>query len=56
LLWAFTAVKFVYQWLVGDGRNIKFWEDQWFGGTSLTIHFWELYVICNEQRKTISDI
>jgi hypothetical protein len=55
-LCAFKAGKFGYQWLVGNGRGVKFWEDQWFGGTSLAIHFWELYFVCNEQNKTISDI
>jgi hypothetical protein len=54
--WAFAAAKVGYHWLVRDGWNIKFWEDQWFGGTSLAIHFSELYVICNEQTKTVSDI
>jgi hypothetical protein len=29
VLWAFTAAKFGYQWLVGNGQNIKFWEDHW---------------------------
>jgi hypothetical protein len=53
VLWAFIAAKFGYQWLVGNGKNIKFWEDQWFGSTSLAIHFWEL---CNEQTKSINEI
>jgi hypothetical protein len=56
VMWAFAAAKFGYQWMVGNGQNIKFWEDQWFGGTSLAIHFWELYIICNEQTKTIKEI
>jgi hypothetical protein len=56
VLWALTAAKFGYQWMVGNGQNIKFWEDQWFGGTSLAIYFWKLYIICNEQTKTICEI
>jgi hypothetical protein len=51
-----NAAKFGYLWLVGNGKNIKFWEDQWFGGTSLAIHFWDLYIIRNEQNKTISEV
>jgi hypothetical protein len=27
VLWAFKAAKFGYQWLVGNGQNVKFWED-----------------------------
>jgi hypothetical protein len=27
-LWAFQAANFGSQWLVGDGRKVKFWEDR----------------------------
>ena len=37
VLWAANAAKMGYQWKVGDGRKIKFWEDHWFGNTSLAI-------------------
>jgi hypothetical protein len=42
-----------YRWQVGNGKRIRFWEDQWFGACSLAIQFWKLYVIVNEQGKTI---
>lgn len=56
VLWASNAAKLGYQWIVGDGKSIRFWEDQWFGGSSLAIQFWDLYVICNEQLATIDDV
>jgi hypothetical protein len=55
-MWAFKAAKFSYLWMVGNERSVKFWEDRGFRGTSLAIHFLELYVICNKQNKPISDI
>jgi hypothetical protein len=42
-----------YAWRVGNGRKIKFWEDEWFGSSSLAIQYWDLYSIINEQGKTI---
>uniref|UniRef100_A0ACD5WXN0 Uncharacterized protein n=1 Tax=Avena sativa TaxID=4498 RepID=A0ACD5WXN0_AVESA len=47
--------KMGYQWKVGDGKKIKFWEDQWFGDSSLAIQYWELYMITNEQTITIAE-
>jgi hypothetical protein len=45
-----------YRWKVGDGRKIKFWEDNWLGSSSLAIQFWELYVIVNEKSATIQEL
>jgi hypothetical protein len=45
-----------YQWKVGNGRNIKFWEDHWFGHCSLAILFWDLYVLVNEQNVSIAEV
>jgi hypothetical protein len=41
---------------VGDGRKIRFWEDQWFGDSSLAIQYWKLYVLTNEKTTTIADV
>ena len=43
-------------WKVGYGKNIRFWEDHWFGNSSLATQFWPLYVICNQQGRTISQV
>jgi hypothetical protein len=55
-MWAAKAAKVGYQWKVGDGRNIKFWEDHWFGSCSLAIQYLEAYFLVNEQNKTIADL
>jgi hypothetical protein len=54
VMWVVESVKFGYRWKVGDGRKIMFWEDTWFGTSPLAIPFFELYVVCNEQNKTIA--
>jgi hypothetical protein len=43
------------KWIVGNGKNIRFWEDTWVGNTSLAILYWPLYVINEQQGKTLSD-
>lgn len=42
------------KWLVGNGKKVRFWEDHWFGNSSLAIQFWPLYVINDQQGKTIA--
>jgi hypothetical protein len=39
VIWTFNAAKLGYNWNIGDGKNIRFWEDQWFGHTSLAIQY-----------------
>ena len=53
---AAQAAALGYQWLVGDGRRVRFWEDHWFGNSSLAVQFWQLYVINNEQGATICQV
>ena len=55
-IWAAKAAKFGFRWKVGDGKKIKFWEDNWLGHSSLAIQFWNLYVIANEKTSTIADL
>jgi hypothetical protein len=56
VMWAAESVKFGYRWKVGDGTKIRFWEDTWFGTSPLAVQFFDLYIVCNEQNKTISQI
>ena len=35
---------------------MRFWEDQWLGNTSLTILYWPLYVINEQQGKSVREI
>lgn len=56
VMWAAKAVKFGSRWAVGDGKNIRFWEDTWFGSSPLTVQYWDLYCICREQCNTIQQV
>ena len=56
MLWACKALKFGYRWQVGDGKKINFWEDTWFGTSPLFVQFWPLYIICDQQCVTLSDV
>jgi hypothetical protein len=55
-LWAARAAKMGFRWKVGDGKKIKFWEDNWLGSSSLAIQFWDLYSIVNEKTSTIAEM
>ena len=55
-MWAARAVKFGYRWVVGDGVKIRFWEDTWFGSSPLSVQFWGLYTVCNENLATIQQV
>jgi hypothetical protein len=53
-MWALQAAKMGIKWVVGNGKRVRLWEDTWFGNSSLAIQFWPLYVINEQQGKTIS--
>jgi hypothetical protein len=55
-MWAARAAKMGYRWKVGNGKKIKFWEDNWVGSSSLAIQYWDLYVIVNEKTCTIEEL
>lgn len=56
VLWAMQAAHMGIRWVVGNGEHIRFWEDHWFGNTSLAIIFWPLYIINEQQGKSISEV
>jgi hypothetical protein len=39
VLWAARAAKMGYQWRVANGEKVKFWEDHWFGTSTLDIQY-----------------
>lgn len=53
VIWACQAAKMGYMWKIRKGSKVRFWEDTWFGSSSLAIQFWELYVLINEKGLTI---
>lgn len=44
------------RWNVGNGRKIRFWEDHWTGNVSLAIVYWPLYMINEQQGKSITQV
>jgi hypothetical protein len=52
---AAQAAKMEFRWNVGNGRRVRFLEDQWFGTCSLAIQYWEIYLIVNEHGCTIRE-
>jgi hypothetical protein len=55
IMWAAQAAKMGYRWKIGNGKKIRFWEDQWSGTCSLAIQFWKLYAIVSEQGRTVEE-
>jgi hypothetical protein len=53
-MWAAKATKLGFKWRTGDGRKIRFWEDNWLGSSNLAIQYWDLYMIVNEKTSTVA--
>lgn len=54
-MWECKAAKIGYSWKIGNGKSVRFWEDRWFGNSSLAIQFWPLYNIVNEKGTVIAE-
>lgn len=54
--WAARVAKMGYRWKLGNGNNVKFWEDVWLGTSSLAIQLWEIYCLINEQFETVANL
>lgn len=39
---AASTAKMGFRWRIGNGKNIKFWEDNWLGSSSLAIQYCEI--------------
>lgn len=56
VLWAVQAAHMGIRWVIGDGRKVRFWEDIWLGNISLATVYWPLYIINEQQGKTLRDV
>ena len=56
MIWAAKAAKMGYRWQIGNGKKVKFWEDNWLGSSSLAIQFWDIYVLVNDKSQTVFDL
>ena len=50
------AAKIGLHWNLGKGYKVRFLEDQWLGNTSLAILYWSLYVINEQQGKSVREV
>lgn len=50
------AAQIGITWKIGNGKNIRFWEDHWFGNSILCIQYWSLYIIIEHHGKTVAEV
>jgi hypothetical protein len=55
-MWAVQAAKMGYKWKIGNGRKVRFWEDNWVGNSSLSIQYSKLYRFVNEKNKSVASL
>jgi len=53
---AARAARLGFRWKIGNGRKVRFWEDNWLGSSSLAIQFWKLYTLVNEKGCVVADV
>jgi len=44
------------EWVVGEGKKVKFWEDNWIGEESLKSRFPRLYLLPECKERVIEDV
>ena len=45
-----------FEWVVGEGRKVKFWEDNWIGEATLKCRFHRLYSLSECRDMVIGDV
>ncbi|WVZ50554.1 hypothetical protein U9M48_001796 [Paspalum notatum var. saurae] len=55
-VYAVKAARMGFRWKIGDGKRVKFWEDNWLGTSSLATQFWDLYVLVNKKSGTVAEL
>jgi len=43
-------------WKLGDGKDIRFWEDKWLDNEVLRVKFSRLFSIANEKSGSLSQV
>jgi len=41
---AAQATRMGFRWMIGDGKKIRFWENNWLGTSSIAIQYYRLQV------------
>jgi hypothetical protein len=55
-MWAARAASVGYRWKIGNGKRVRFWEDNWLGHSSLAVQFWDLYIVVNGETGNVADL
>ncbi|KAJ1267594.1 hypothetical protein BS78_07G068500, partial [Paspalum vaginatum] len=55
-MYATSAAKMGFRWKIGDGKKVKFWEDNWLESSSVAIQYWNLYILVNEKSSSVADL
>jgi hypothetical protein len=55
-MWAARAASVGYRWKIGNGKRVRFWEDNWLGHSSLAVQFWDLYIVVNGKTGNVADL
>jgi hypothetical protein len=53
-MWVAHAARMGYKWAIGNGKKVRFWEDNWLGTSSLAIQYWKLYRFVNEKNEIMA--
>ena len=40
----------------GDGSKVKFWQDRWYGETSLTVSYPNLFKFCWNKEASVAEL
>lgn len=46
----------MFKWRIGNGLNVKFWKDVWFGNEELKVQFYRLFSLSVNQDITVADM
>ena len=41
---------------IGDGSRVKFWQDRWYGETSLAISYPKLFRFCRVKKVSVAEL
>jgi hypothetical protein len=55
-MWTAKAAQMGFRWKIGNGEKVKFWEDNWLGNSSLSIQYWDIYILVNEKTQSVFNL
>ncbi|XP_057982289.1 uncharacterized protein LOC131167502 [Malania oleifera] len=52
--WPSSSCHVLYD--IGNGSNVKFWQDHWCGETSLAVSYPDLYRFCRDKEASVAEL